>query len=172
MKTIFRFFLLGILMLNLTACATNSLAGDEMVRHKFSFNKYEFDGKAGVERVQVLDYLYGNPDGYTARTAPEYRKRGESEQGTSERLNTMRSDLKVFYMKWLDKQTGKVHEVTIDLVKKLPKDFSRKHRFFASFKQGQLYAYVITPERIKEGELPNGPRASNYLKTITIYPEQ
>ncbi len=170
--TLFRSLLFSVLMLNLTACATNSLAGDEMVRHKFSFNRSEFDGQAGLDRVQILNFLYGNPDGYAARNSRVYRERGESEQRTSARVNTMRSDLKIFYMKWLDKQTGKVHEVTIDLVKKLPKDFSRKHRFFASFKQGQLYAYVITPERIKEGELPNGPRASNYLKTITIYPEQ
>jgi hypothetical protein len=172
MKTIFRFFLLGILMLNLTACATNSLAGDEMIRHAFGFDRSEFDGQAGVDRIQVLDYVYGNPDGYAIRNPCVYHGRGRCMQGEAVRANTMRSDLKIFYMKWLDKQTGKVHEVTIDLVKKLPKDFSRKHRFFASFKQGQLYVYVITPRRRAENEPAQGPSAYDYLKMILLYPEQ
>jgi hypothetical protein len=161
------------LIFNLTACATGSLAGDEMIRHAFAFNKGEFDGQAGIDRVQILDYLYGNPDGYAARNPRVYRERGECRQGTSSGgLNTMRSDLKVFYMKWLDKQTGKIHEVTIDLVKKLPKDFSRKHRFFASFKQGQLYVYVVTPERRPKNEAAQGPEAYQWRKNLRIYPEK
>ncbi len=170
--TLFRSLLFCVLIFNLTACATSSLAGDEMIRHSFGFDRSEFDGQAGLDRVQILDFLYGNPDGYAARNAPEYRKRGECEQRRSGRSNTMRSDLKIFYMKWLDKQTGKVHEVTLDLVKKLPKDFSRKHRFFASFKQGQLYVYVITPERRAANEPAQGPAAYDYLKMILLYPEQ
>ncbi len=145
---------------------------DEVIDHAFELNKGEFDGKAGVERVQILDYLYGNPAGYAIKNPPAYKARGECMQGDGHgNLGITRKDLKIFYVKWLDKATGKVNEVTLDLQKKLPTDFSGDHRFFASFKQGQLYVYVITPERRIDSEPPNGPEASDYLKTITIYPE-
>ncbi len=159
-------------MLTLNACATHGPLGNEVIDHAFELNKGEFDGTAGVERVQILDFLYGNPDGYALKNPDNYRERGECVQGYGHgNLGITRKDLKIFYVKWFDKVTGQVHEVTLDLLKKLPKDFSGKHRFFASFKQGQLYVYVVTPERRLESELPNGPEASDYLRTITIYPE-
>ncbi len=175
MKNLLSIITLSASIMMLNACTTGSgglMRNNELIDHAFELNKGEFDGKAGVERVQLLDFLYGNPDGYAVRNYPEYKARGECVQGTSGgNLGTKRKDLKIFYVKWLDKATGEVHEVTIDLQKKLPKDFSRDHEFFASFKQGDLYVYVITPERRAENEPPNGPRASDYLKTITIYPE-
>lgn len=176
MKNILKIILLGICLIILNACTTGGgglMKQNELIDHGFEFNKGEFDGKAGVERVEILDYLYGNPAGYAVRNPPEYKARGECMQGDGQgSLGITRKDLKIFYVKWLDKATGKVHEVTIDLQKKLPKDFSGDHRFFASFKQGQLYAYVITPERRKADIPPNGPEATAYLRTITIYPEQ
>lgn len=171
MNDLFRYVLLGAFMLILNACTTNSSLRDDRISHSFELEKGQFDGKAGVERVQILDYLYGNPDGYAARNPPEYRNRGECMQADGGFLNMPRKDLKILYVKWLDKVTGKVNEVTVDLPKKLPKDFGEEHEVFASFKQGQLYVYVITPERRLKTEPPNGPKASNYLKTITIYPE-
>lgn len=165
----------GVLILMLNACSTGgggAMRNNELIDHAFALNTWEFDGKAGAERVQLLDFIYGNPDGYAVRNYPEYKARGECVQGTSSgNLGTKRNDLKIFYVKWLDKTTGKVHEVTIDLQKKLPKDFSRDHRFFASFKQGQLYAYVITPEKRTINEPPQGPRAYDDLKMLLLYPE-
>lgn len=176
MKNLLFIIVLIASIMTLNACSTNSgelMRNNELIDHAFALNTWEFDGKTGVERVQLLDFIYGNPNGYAVRNYPEYIARGECIQGTSSgNLGTKRKDLKIFYVKWLDKATGEVHEVTIDLQKKLPKDFSRDHRFFASFKQGQLYAYVITPERRKANDPPNGPEATDYLKTITIYPEQ
>jgi len=171
MNDLFRYILLGAFMLTLNACTTNGTLHNDRIYHSFELNRGEFDGKAGVERVQILDFIYGNPDGYAARNPPEYRARGECAQGDSSHVNMPRKDLKILYVKWLDKVTGKVNEVTLDLPKKLPKDFGENHEVFASFKQGQLYAYVITPERRLKTEPPNGPKASDYLKTITIYPE-
>lgn len=153
-------------------CAGQPVQRGEIVRHSFSFNRGEFDGQAGVERVQVLDFLYGNPDGYASRPYAEVRQRGECQQGENGVLNMPRKDLKLLYVKWLDKLTGEVREVSLDLRKKLPPDFSDYHRTFFSFKSGQLYVYVITPERRPEGTPPNGPEATAYLRTITIYPEQ
>ncbi|MGB7815550.1 MAG: hypothetical protein WBL28_04280 [Methylotenera sp.] len=175
MKNLFKLVLLGAFMITLNACATGGggiSAGDEEIDHAFELDKGEFDKKAGVERVQILDFLYGNPTGYAIKNPPEYKARGECMQGISHgNLGITRKDLKIFYVKWLDKTTGKVHEVTLDLQKKLPKDFSRNHRFFASFKQGQLYVYVITPEKRAANEPPQGPRAYDDLKMLLLYPE-
>lgn len=175
MKKLLSIIIFNVYILMLNACTTGGgglMNQNELIDHAFTLNTWEFDGKAGTERVEILDYLYGNPTGYAIKNPPHYKARGECKQGDSHgNLGTKRKDLKIFYVKWLDKTTDKVHEVTIDLQKKLPKDFGRDHDFFASFKQGQLYVYVITPERRAEHEPPNGPRASDYLKTITIYPE-
>lgn len=160
-------------MLILNACATHGLSGNEVIDHAFEFNKGEFDGKAGVERVQILDFIYGNPDGYALKNPDNYRDRGECMQGYGHgNLGITRKDLKIFYVKWLDNATGQVREVTLDLPKKLPKDFSGNHRFFASFKHGQLYVYVITPDKRPVNVPPDGPRAYDDLKMLVLYPEQ
>ncbi len=156
----------------LMGCAAAPVLREDIVEHGFKLNKYEFDGKAGNERVEILDFLYGNPVGYAARNPEQYRQRGECAQSYSHgNLNMPRKDLKLLYVKWRDNLTGEVREVSLDLQKKLPKDFGDEHRTFVSFKKGQLYVYVITPERRPADEAPNGPRATAYLKTITIFPE-
>lgn len=176
MKNLLSIILLGAFTIMLNACTAGSgglMRDNELIDHAFALNTWEFDGKAGTERVELLDFLYGNPDGYAVRNYPEYKARGECVQGTSGgNIGTKRKDLKIFYVKWLDKATNEVHEVTLDLTKKLPKDFSRDHRFLASFKKGQLYAYVITPERRSPNEPRNGPEAYDYRKVLTVYPEQ
>lgn len=164
---------LWVLMVALMlGCATAPVPREDIVEHGFELNTYEFDGKAGNERVEILDFLYGNPNGYAVRNPEHYRRRGECAQiASSSALNMPRKDLKSLYVKWRDKLTGEVREVSLDLQKKLPKDFGDEHRTFVSFKQGQLYVYVITPERRPADEPPNGPKATAYLKTITLYPE-
>lgn len=164
--------MIGLALL-LTACgAGKAIIGDDRIYHAFTLNTYAFDAKTGKDRVEILDYLYGNPTGYAVKNPPEYKARGTSDQGSNNlHLNMPRKDLKIFYIKWLDKDTGKEHSVTLDLPKKLPKDYGENHRFFASFKQGQLYVYVITPDRRADDEPPNGPRATDYLRTLTLYPE-
>lgn len=163
---------LMLLVTVLVGCAGQPEQRGEIVRHSFSFNRGEFDGAAGRERVQVLDFLYGNPDGYASRPYAELRQRGECQQGESGVLNMPRKDLKLLYVKWLDKLSGEVREVSLDLRTKLPPDFGERHEMFFSFKSGQLYVYVITPDRRPESLPPNGPEATAYLRTITIYPEQ
>lgn len=171
MRNLFKIILLGTFMLTLNACATDGSSGNERIDHSFTLEKGAFDGKAGVERVQILDFLYGNPEGYASRNPPEYKNRGECVQGDGGYVNILRKDLKILYVKWLDKATGKTHEVTLDLAKKLPKDFGEKHRVFASFKQGQLFVYVVTPERRPETDPAEGPEAYQWRKNLRIYPE-
>lgn len=171
-QTIFKWIMIGLSMLLAACSAGKPIIGDDRISHAFDMNKAEFDHMTGANRIEILDYLYGNPNGYAARNPEHYKARGECKQYDGRFVNMPRKDLKIFYIKWLDKVTGKVHSVTLDLPKKLPKDFGENHRFFASFKQGQLYVYVITPERRADNEPPQGPRAYDDLKMLLLYPEQ
>ncbi|MDD2934419.1 MAG: hypothetical protein HOP26_05870 [Methylotenera sp.] len=173
MKKSLQIILLGIFIISLNACTgRNAMIGNDRIYHNFSFNTWEFNGRGDKDTVEIMDFLYGSPNGYAARY---FKERGETRgcpQGTNETVNMPRKDLQKLYVKWKDKPTGKVQEVSLDLTKKLPKNFGEDHRMFFSFKRDQLYVYVITPDRRAPDEPPNGPRASDYLKTITIYPEQ
>jgi hypothetical protein len=169
---IIRAFVRVMGFITLTACVSSAATTGERIYHSFDLSKVEFDGASGNDRVEILDYLYGNPDGYAAKNSEEYRRLGKCAQSDSGYMNMPRKDLRVLYVKWRDNATGEVREVTLDLRKKFPKDFGENHRTFVSFRSGQLYVYVITPERRPEGVQPTGPRATDYLKTITIYPEQ
>jgi hypothetical protein len=171
-KTFF-YLLTFIFACSLVACATTkTMTGNDTIYHSFELDKDEFDGIAGVKRVEILDYLYGNPDGYAIRNPIEYRNRGECMQGDNSNGPFLRKEFKILYVKWRDNQTGEVKEVTLDLRKKFPKDFGENYRVFASFKSGQLYVYLITPERRPAAAPPNGPEATAYLKTITLYPQE
>jgi len=75
------------------------------------------------------------------------------------------------YVKWRIKSTGQVYEDTVDLRRRLPADIT-DHRIHFIVKGPQLYVYLITPERRPPDMPPNGPRPYQYLKTITIYPDQ
>lgn len=172
LPSIFKWLMIGLGLLLVGCSAGKVITGNNRIYHSFDMDKVEFDGKDGVNRVEILDYLYGNPNGYAARNPQHYKARGECKQNDGGFVNMPRKDLKIFYIKWLDNATDKVHAVTLDLPKKLPKDFGENHRFFASFKQGQLYVYVITPERRADNEPPQGPRAYDDLKMLLLYPEQ
>lgn len=147
------------------------MIGNDRIYHSFSFNTWEFNGRGDQDTIEILDFLYGNPNGYAARY---FKERGEARgcpQSTNEMVNMPSKDLQILYVKWKDKPTGKIQEVKLDLKKKLPKDFGENHRMFFSFKKDQLHVYTITPDRRAKDEPPNGPEATDYLKTISIYPE-
>ena len=67
------------------------------------------------------------------------------------------------------KKTGLVHEDTVDLRSRLPESI-KDHRIYFIVKDTQLFVYLITPERRAPEMPPNGPRPTQHLKTITIYP--
>jgi hypothetical protein len=101
---------------------------------------------------------------------PDYLlKEGRSLQGAGIRGEMRRGDF--LYVKWRIKSTGQVYEDIVDLRHRLPADITN-HRIHFIIKGPQLYVYLITPERRPPDVLPNGPRPYQYLRTITIYPEQ
>ena len=75
------------------------------------------------------------------------------------------------YVKWRIKSTGSVLEDTVDLRSRLPESIKGCEIYFI-VKSAQLFVYLITQERRPPDMPPNGPRHSQHLKTITIYPDQ
>jgi hypothetical protein len=169
-QTIFKWLMIGLSIL-LSACGNGkAIIGDDRVWHTFEFNTHEFDGK-GKQDVEVLDYLYGDPKGYANRCYSELVARGKCQQGGHSAGVLFPKSIKTLYVKWRVKSTGEIREVTLDMQKKLPKNFGENFRIFISFRGPDLYVYLITPERRADDEPPNGPRATDYLRTLTLYPE-
>jgi hypothetical protein len=71
------------------------------------------------------------------------------------------------YVKWRIDSTGQVYEDTVDLKSRLPRDITN-HEIYFIVKGTQLVVYLITPERRLPDMEPNGPRKTQYLKTLTI----
>lgn len=166
-----KIILSGIFLL-LSACAPpQAITSDTRIWHSFTFNTYEFDGK-GKQDVEVLDFIYGDPKGRPNKCYPELVERGECQQGGNWNGLLYRHELKTLYVKWRVISTGETREVTLDMQKKLPANFGDKFELFFSFRGPQLYVYLVTPQRRAASELPNGPEATAYRKTLTLYPEE
>jgi hypothetical protein len=141
------------------ACASRSL-----VNHAFSF-----DAVGESPDVEVIDYRYGDSKQPTARN-PEYLlKQGKSLQGTGIQGEMLRGDF--LYVKWRIRETGQIYEDRVDLRDRLPPNIE-DHRIHFIIKGPQLYIYLVTPERRAKDMPPNGPRPYQYLRTLTIYPDQ
>ena len=143
----------------LAACASNSL-----VDHAFSFN-----APRESPDVEVLDYRYGDSKQPTARNPESLLKQGRSLQSAGIHGEMLRGDF--LYVKWRLRDTGQVYEDEVDLRHRLPADITN-HRIHFLIKGPQLYVYLISPERRPADVPPNGPRTYQYLKTLTIYPDQ
>ena len=75
------------------------------------------------------------------------------------------------YVKWRIKSTGQIHEDTVDLRSRLPRDI-KDHRIYFVIKGEQLYVYLISPQRRAADLPPNGPEMYQHRVVKTIYPDQ
>jgi hypothetical protein len=154
------------ILLSLTACATTPTGNcpdNSKVNQFFSFDMRE------NRDIKLLDYFYGIPECPAIHNSELMRSRGESPQIESQ-MGLFRRAHKL-YVKWHVNSTGKEYEKTIDLRGLLPKDMT-SHEVHFSIDSNQLYVYLITPERRLTSMPASGPKATQYLKTLTIYPEQ
>ena len=144
----------------IAACSANQ----GIVMHAFGF-----DARWDSPDIEVLDYRYGNSKQPSAR-APAWALQ---ESRVPQMVGTTGEMLKGddLYVKWRIKSTGTIHEDTVDLRNRLPVNI-KDHRIYFIVKDTQLYVYLITPERRPPDMPPNGPRQTQYLKTITLYPDQ
>lgn len=143
----------------LVACASGTL-----VDHAFSFNAVRESPE-----VEVLDYRYGDSKQPTARNPESLRKEGKSLQSAGIHGEMLRGDF--LYVKWRIKDTGQIYEDNVDLRRRLPSNI-KNHRIHFIVRGPQLYVYLITSERRPVDMQPNGPRPYQYLKTLTIYPDE
>jgi hypothetical protein len=129
------------------------------------FHTFEFNAFADSPDIQVLDYRYGDAKTPMARATEFQKINGGVLQRSSIGGDMLVGDS--LYVKWKIKATDKFFEDTVDLKKLLPRNIEN-HRIYFIVKDKQLFVYLITPNRRLPTEEPNGPKASNYLKTITL----
>jgi hypothetical protein len=137
----------------LTACASG------LVYHTFAF-----DTLADSPDIYVLDYQYGDST-ISVTKADKSRPWPKGYGSANIHADMLRGDF--LYVKWRVLVTGKIYEDTVDLKKLLPRNIENNRIYFI-VKDTQLFVYLITPNRRLPTEEPNGPKASNYLKTITL----
>jgi hypothetical protein len=150
----------SVILFGLSSCGANP----RLVDHSFSFNAV-WDSP----NIEVLNYRYGDSKQPGARP-PEWALQGgkvAQRTGISGPM-LLGEDL---YVKWKIKSTGEVFEDTVDLRKRLPDDIAQHHVYFI-VKESQLYVYLISPERRPVELPPNGPRAYQHLKAVSIYPDR
>ena len=121
-----------------------------------------------AQDAEVLDYIYGDPALPTARNPERLAKEGKSLQGTDVAGPMQRGDS--LYVKWRVKSSGRIHEDTVDLRRRLPANIAG-HTIYFMIRGPQLYEYLVSPERRPIDMAPIGPHIFSYLKTIQIYPD-
>ena len=156
LKTNFWLAILAIAAL-VSACAGN------IVDHSFAFDMREDNQDA-----QVLDYRYGESK------LPVFANRERVAAGEVFGFEgvtgpMLRGDF--LYVKWRNKESGKIYEDTVDLRKRLPADIA-EHKIYFMIRGSQLYVYLIPPRENKrpKEKPPVGPSTYDYRDTVEIYP--
>ncbi len=156
-----------IVSCSLVACAgnpaTDNCPDNSRVNQSFSFDTQESPD------IEILDYFYGTPNCPSITNPKEFREQGKCLQRDSSYGPLRRYEN--LYVKWRIKHSGQVYEDAVDLRHRLPTDMTN-HELHFTVKQTKLYVYLITPERRPVDMLPNGPKETQHLKTLTIYPDQ
>jgi hypothetical protein len=151
--------LLGVAMLALVGCATNS----DVVDHAFSF-----DMRYDDQDAEVLDYRYGASK-LPVRAPETAVMEGKPFYQTNVHGPMLRGDF--LYVKWRNKASGQIYEDTVDLRQRLPSNITDQRIHFV-IKGPQLYVYLISP-RPKPANIPSsGPRMYRDLETTLIYPDK
>lgn len=148
-----RHILLTLALVILAGCAGG------IVSHRFTFDVRDNPG------IEVLDYRYGNSRQPGAHASDQDKATNSVRQSVSINGDMLVGDH--LYVKWKIKDLGLVYEDTVDLKKLLPRDISQ-HGIYFIIKKDRLFVYLITPEKRPAEEKANGPRQTDYLKTITL----
>ena len=128
-----RFFALLAIMWVATACAMQP----QVVRHSFEFNA-SWDSPD----VEVLDYRYGDSKLPGAAPPNWALESGRIRQQTGVSGPMLVGDF--LYVKWRLRATGEIHQETIDLRQRLPKNIEG-HKIYFLIKRDHLFVYLISP---------------------------
>ncbi len=143
---------------------TANCPDNNRVPQSFSFGDYGENAD-----IEILNVFYGIPNCPVNYDSTYDPYNGKPMQGTH--MGGIHRRAWQLDVKWRIKSTGQEYEENIELRNRLPKDMTNHHLHF-SIEGSQITVYLITPERRPPDMPPNGPRATQYLKTLTIYPDQ
>lgn len=149
----FRYVLIFSILL--AGCATT-----HTVRHAFSFDLIDEN-----PQVEVIDWQYGESKNFGAHPLPE--------QSSTKRVNVIGELIypKSLYVKWRNIATNSIHEDTVNLEIRLPKNIVNQRIHF-SIKDDQLYVFLITHE-LRPIDWPVYPPGySKIYKSYQIYPDK
>ncbi len=167
-ERILAFLVMLIISYALTACAENpataSCPDNNRVYQSFVFGRYGEN-----EGVEILNVFYGIPNCPVNYDSQYALYNGKPMQGTS--INGLMRRAWHLNVKWRVVSTGEEYEENVDLRNSLPKDMTG-HEIHFRIEGVQLIIYLITPERRPADMAPNGPRITQHLKTLTIFPNQ
>lgn len=136
--------------------------GGNVVVHSFSFDTLYDDQDA-----EIIDYRYGTS------TLPVSTSESAVNDGRGFTFNNVSGPMAKgdsLYVKWRNKSTGLIHEDTVDLRPRLPADITNNRIHFI-VRGARLYVYLVTPDRRRPEDPPNGPGMYRHLKVITLYPD-
>ena len=147
-------------LLAVAACAT----GAATVRHSF-----EFDMRKDDQHAIVLDYRYGE-SALPVRAPDWVVAEGKGIAFNAVGGPRVRGD--VLRVKWRDTETGRVHEDSVDLRRRLPPDIA-EHIVYFMIRGERLHVYLVSPEGVERppGMPASGPRRYSQRKVVTLYPD-
>ena len=136
--------------------------GSDYVDHGF-----EFDAPTDSPGIHILDFKYGDGTGHGTRNPQALLDEGKPLQRISVRGPMRRPDS--LFVKWRMASDGSIHEDTVDLRKRLPRDFDGGKVYF-SVHGAQLEVFLISTEPRQPNMPAIGPRKYRNLKVSRIYP--
>ncbi|WP_292782673.1 hypothetical protein [Methylophilus sp. UBA6697] len=154
---------------SITGCAHNSgstnCPDNNLVDQAFSF------GDSGENQdIEILKVYYGIPGCPPNYDSEKLLFNGKPLQVTNIVGGPARRAW-ILTVEWRVKNTNTEYKESVDLKSRLPKDMTN-HKIHFWIKGSQLFVFLITPEKRPKNTPPNGPRMTQHLKTITVFPDQ
>jgi len=137
--------------------------GQDYVDHGF-----EFDAPSDSPGVEILDFKYGDGTGHGTRNPQSLLDEGKPLQRISVRGPMRRPDS--LFVKWRLASDGRTYEDSVDLRKRLPRDFDGSTVYFR-VRGTQLEVFLIDTEPRQPNTPSIGPRRFRNLKVTKIYPD-
>jgi hypothetical protein len=137
--------------------------GSDYVDHGF-----EFDALTDSPGIQILEHKYGNGS-FVGTQNPQYLlDEGRPLQRTNVWGHMRRPDS--LYVKWRVASESKTYEDTVDLRKRLPREFAESKVYFM-IRGAQLEVFLISMKEARPTDAPRvGPKKFQHLRVTKIYP--
>lgn len=135
----------AVLVLAALALSACGITGPKVANHAFGF-----DVRNAIPAVEILDYRYGQS------TLPVRAPEWAIKEGRPIYFNGVSGPMRVgddLYVKWRIKESGQIHEDTVDLRRRLPADLENQEVYF-DIGGPQLYVYLISQDHMPPNANP------------------